>query len=117
MRPNLVAGVEISNFLSANLAPFFTLDLITFFSMPFVFDNPDVVTVSQFRKKGFINDVSFYGSSFLGQLSSPAEFITGLGVGTVAKSGVKTLAKMTVTGGRSKIRALGFHKLFNFSVV
>jgi hypothetical protein len=47
MRPNLVAGVEISNFLSANLAPFFTLDLITFFSMPFVFDNPDVVAIER----------------------------------------------------------------------
>jgi hypothetical protein len=47
-------------------------------------------TVSQFRKKGLINDVSYYGSSFLGQLSSPTELIAGLGIGTVAKSGIIT---------------------------
>ena len=66
--------------------------------------------VSQFRKDGFINDVSYYGSGFLGQLSSPTELIAGLGIGTVAKSGVKTLAKMTVTGGRPIATTSGLSK-------
>jgi hypothetical protein len=36
--------------------------------------------VSQFRKDGFINSASFYGSGFLGQFLSPTELIAGLGL-------------------------------------
>jgi hypothetical protein len=66
--------------------------------------------VSQFRKEGFINDVSFFGSSFLGQFLSPTELIAGLGIGAAVKAGIQTLAKMTVSGGRSIATTSGLSK-------
>jgi hypothetical protein len=41
--PHPVVGVEVSSFLSTNLAPFLTLDLITFLNIPFVFAKPEAV--------------------------------------------------------------------------
>jgi hypothetical protein len=64
-----------------------------------------LILYSQYRKKGLLSDVTYYGASFIGQMIDPIALATGVGIEAVAAKTSVTMRTMALNIAKASTRA------------